>query len=413
MVHGDLIRVALCGSVDDGKSTFTGRLLYDADLLYEDTLKLVDRDDDGNINLANITDGLKKEVTEGITVDVAHRYFQKDNNKYILADCPGHKEYIQNMFTGVSNSDVAILLTDAKNGLTDQTRRHIEILLLSHVDEIIVAVNKMDLVDWSEERFREIRENVLELFAGRHSNICFVPISALKGDNVVDKIVKPLVFVEANDERGFTQTMLGSWYDGPTIMELLRMYKAPERNKHASKIIKIKQTGYPQHHCGPASNPSTQRVVLDSREHLDDEVTLDCIELPISDTFKIYDRCGDLYWASVNAACVSGTIYTHDKSLIRHGMVDADTDLFWFASAIDPDKEYILKTHYSDYSVVFKDTSDDHEFNVTPCKVHCTDGRILEGSLSSIYGLCYGDREQYIIIDPETNSVVGAGVLTF
>ena len=316
MVHGDLIRVALCGSVDDGKSTFTGRLLYDADLLYEDTLKLIDRDDDGNINLANITDGLKKEVTEGITVDVAHRYFQKDSNKYILADCPGHKEYIQNMFTGVSNSDVAILLTDAKNGLTDQTRRHIEILLLSHVDQIIVAVNKMDLVGWSEERFREIRKGVLELFDGRHSNLCFVPISALKGDNVVEGA--------AATNFGHAWTPPVDWYKGQTVMELLREYEPPERNKHASKIIKIKQTGYPQHHCGSLSNPSTQRVVLDSREHLDDEVTLDCIEHPLRNTFKIYDRCGDLYWACSTDGQASGTIYTHDRSLIRHGMVDSE-----------------------------------------------------------------------------------------
>jgi len=186
----EILRINTCGSVDDGKSTLIGRLLYDSKSLMEDQLEALERSADitggGQINLANLTDGLRAEREQGITIDVAYRYFATPRRKFIIADTPGHVQYTRNMVTGASTANLAIVLVDARAGVIEQSRRHTCLASLLRIPHLIVAVNKMDLVDWSEERFLEIRDE-FEAFLPRLDikDVKFIPISALKGDNVV------------------------------------------------------------------------------------------------------------------------------------------------------------------------------------------------------------------------------------
>ncbi|GGP23738.1 sulfate adenylyltransferase subunit CysN [Silvimonas iriomotensis] len=206
----DLLRFITCGNVDDGKSTLIGRLLHDSKLIFEDQLAAIAKDSkkynttDEEIDLALLVDGLQAEREQGITIDVAYRYFSTDKRKFIIADCPGHEQYTRNMATGASTCDLAIILIDARYGVQTQTRRHSYIVSLLGIKHVLVAVNKMDLVDFSEARFNEIRNEYLT-FANQLdiADIRFVPISALRGDNVVS---------------GSERT---PWYEGGTLMNLL------------------------------------------------------------------------------------------------------------------------------------------------------------------------------------------------
>jgi sulfate adenylyltransferase subunit 1 len=201
----DILRFNTCGSVDDGKSTLIGRLLYDSKSLMEDQLEALERSADitggGQINLANLTDGLRAEREQGITIDVAYRYFATPKRKFIIADTPGHVQYTRNMVTGASTANLSIVLVDARAGVIEQSRRHTYIASLLRIPHLVVAVNKMDLVNWSEERFREIRAE-FEAFLPRLDikDVKFIPISALNGDNVV------------------SASPHTPWYQGPTLL---------------------------------------------------------------------------------------------------------------------------------------------------------------------------------------------------
>jgi len=201
----DILRFNTCGSVDDGKSTLIGRLLYDSKSLMEDQIEALERSADitggGQINLANLTDGLRAEREQGITIDVAYRYFATPRRKFIIADTPGHVQYTRNMVTGSSTANLSIVLVDARAGVIEQSRRHTAIASLLRIPHLVVAINKMDLVGWSEERFNEIREE-FESFLPRldMKDVKFIPISALNGDNVV------------------TPSVNTPWYDGPTLL---------------------------------------------------------------------------------------------------------------------------------------------------------------------------------------------------
>jgi sulfate adenylyltransferase subunit 1 len=205
----ELLRFNTCGSVDDGKSTLIGRLLYDSKNLMEDQIEALERSADitggGMINLANLTDGLRAEREQGITIDVAYRYFATPKRKFIVADTPGHVQYTRNMVTGASTANLSIVLVDARAGVIEQTRRHTYIAALLGIPHLIIAVNKMDLVDWSEERYQEIRDEI-EAFLPKldvFRDVKFIPISALEGDNVVDASKKT------------------PWYEGPTLLNHL------------------------------------------------------------------------------------------------------------------------------------------------------------------------------------------------
>ncbi len=214
----DLLRFLTCGSVDDGKSTLIGRLLHDSHLLYEDQLAAVEAESTtigsagGELDLALLMDGLKAEREQGITIDVAYRYFSTSRRKFIIADTPGHEQYTRNMVTGASTCDLAVILVDARYGVQAQTKRHSYLTSLLGIEHTVVAVNKMDLVDHSKERFEEIRDHYLD-FAERLDlghEPWFIPISALKGDWVV--------------EPGTNMT----WFEGPTLMEHLETVPVAE-----------------------------------------------------------------------------------------------------------------------------------------------------------------------------------------
>src|SRR5262252_5451937 len=188
----ELLRFTTAGSVDDGKSTLIGRLLYDSKGVYEDQLASVRKAtrnvSTGGLDLSLLTDGLRAEREQGITIDVAYRYFSTPKRKFIIADTPGHEQYTRNMATGASTANLAIILVDARNGVLPQSRRHAFIASLLGIQHIVVAVNKMDLVGYSEEVFEQIRLEFTD-YASRLQapDLHFIPISALKGDNVVEK----------------------------------------------------------------------------------------------------------------------------------------------------------------------------------------------------------------------------------
>ena len=206
----DLLRFLTCGSVDDGKSTLIGRLLYDSHMIYEDQLEKVTKDSKiygttgDDFDPALLTDGLKAEREQGITIDVAYRYFSTDKRKFIIADCPGHEQYTRNMATGASTCNLAVILIDARHGVITQTRRHSFICSLLGIKHVIVAINKMDLVGWSEDKYESIKLDFNKAVARLDFvDIHFIPISALKGDNVVDR---------SSDM---------PWYEGPTFLNHL------------------------------------------------------------------------------------------------------------------------------------------------------------------------------------------------
>ena len=224
-----LFRFATAGSVDDGKSTLVGRLLHDSKAILADTLDAVARTsadrgfggDKGGIDLALLTDGLRAEREQGITIDVAYRYFATDRRSFILADCPGHVQYTKNTVTGASTADAVVVLIDARKGVLEQTRRHLSVLQLLRVAHVIVAVNKIDLVDFSEQVFRDIEADVQkvgrELGLGRDdsnaggvTDLFVVPVSALDGDNVVDRSDRT------------------PWYTGPALLEVLETLPAAD-----------------------------------------------------------------------------------------------------------------------------------------------------------------------------------------
>jgi bifunctional enzyme CysN/CysC len=188
----DLLRFLTCGSVDDGKSTLIGRLLYDSKSIFEDQLEAATQASlsrgDERMNLALLTDGLRAEREQGITIDVAYRYFATPKRKFIIADCPGHVQYTRNMVTGASTANLALILIDARQGVIEQTRRHAFICSLLRIPHLVVCVNKMDLVGWSKETYDRIRSD-FESFASRFeiTDITFIPMSALLGDNVVSR----------------------------------------------------------------------------------------------------------------------------------------------------------------------------------------------------------------------------------
>ena len=214
----EMLRFATAGSVDDGKSTLIGRLLYDTKTIFQDQLEAVERTSEQMgteyTNLALLTDGLRAEREQGITIDVAYRYFATPKRKFIIADTPGHTQYTRNMVTGASTADLAIVLLDARKGVLEQSRRHAFLASLLRIPHLVLAVNKMDLVDFSEERFLELRDEFRQ-FAMKLdiTDLTFIPVSALHGDNVVDRSPNT------------------PWYDGPSLLHHLEeVHIASDRN---------------------------------------------------------------------------------------------------------------------------------------------------------------------------------------
>jgi sulfate adenylyltransferase subunit 1 len=282
----DLLRLATAGSVDDGKSTLIGRLLYDSKAILADQLAHVEERSVDGLDLALLTDGLRAEREQGITIDVAYRSFATARRRFILADCPGHAQYTRNMVTGASTADLALLLIDAEQGLTEQSRRHAAIAALLEVEHVLVAVNKMDLVDYSEARFDAIVRDVIELGAAiglRETD--FIPISALKGDNVVARS--------------------GSmpWYEGPPLLERLETVPFEPPAVHGARLpiqLVLRGDGGARWAAGRlaagALKAGDEVVVLPSgtrtriAEVRDADGVADVIEAPLSVSVRLEDE---------------------------------------------------------------------------------------------------------------------------
>jgi len=229
----ELLRFTTAGSVDDGKSTLIGRLLYDSKAIFEDQMDILietskQRGEEG-VNLALLTDGLRAEREQGITIDVAYRYFATPKRKFIIADTPGHIQYTRNMVTGASTANLALLLVDARNGVIEQTKRHAFIASLLQIPHIAVCVNKMDLVDYSKDAYEKIKKD-FEDFATKLEikDVRFIPISALNGDNVVDRSTNM------------------DWYDGSTLMHLLENIHIGSDQNHVDCRFPVQYVVRPQ-----------------------------------------------------------------------------------------------------------------------------------------------------------------------
>lgn len=229
----DLLRFSTAGSVDDGKSTLIGRMLYDTKSIFQDTLDSIEKTSnqrgDDYLDLALVTDGLKAEREQGITIDVAYRYFATPKRKFILADTPGHIQYTRNMVTGASTVNLAIILIDARNGVIEQTRRHTFIANLLQIKHLVVCVNKMDLVDYSQEAYQEVVEQYKEFTSKLQiPDIQYIPISALKGDNVVNK----------------SENM--DWYEGSTLLYTLEHVQIADDFNHVDSRFPVQYVIRPQ-----------------------------------------------------------------------------------------------------------------------------------------------------------------------
>ncbi len=263
------LKFITAGNVDDGKSTLIGRLLYDSNSIHTDQLGVLEKQSkniskNSNIDLALVTDGLRAEREQGITIDVAYKYFATEKRKFIIADAPGHEQYTRNMVTGVSNSDLIIILIDARNGVTTQTKRHASIGSLMGLKKAIVAINKMDIVDYSEEVFNQIKNDFEALLPELNYNeVHFVPISALAGDNIVSKSENT------------------SWYKGQNILELLETIEI-ETQENLPARFQVQYVIRPQEESlhdyrGYAG------LVLSGKYKVGDEITI----LPANITTKI------------------------------------------------------------------------------------------------------------------------------
>lgn len=303
----DMLRFLTCGSVDDGKSTLIGRMLYDSKMIFDDQLAAAESESKKygttgeKIDMALLVDGLQSEREQGITIDVAYRFFATENRKFIIADTPGHEQYTRNMVTGASTADVAIILIDARKGILTQTRRHSFIVSLLGIEHVIVAINKMDLVDFSEDRFNEIKAAYSALATELGiKNTYYIPLSALNGDNVVD----------ASEHT--------PWYHGKPLLGLLDTMDISKEQKAESFRFPVQYVNRPnldfRGFCGTIAAGSVK---------VGDEITV----LPSGKTTKVKSiiNAGDITEAnrSVTAAeayaPMAVTITTEDEVDISRG----------------------------------------------------------------------------------------------
>ena len=407
-----LLRFLTCGSVDDGKSTLIGRLLYDSKMIYEDQLAAIHRDSSvhgttgDDFDPALLTDGLKAEREQGITIDVAYRYFSTANRKFIIADTPGHVQYTRNMATGASNCDLAIILVDARNGVVTQTRRHSFIVSLLGIRHVVVAVNKMDLVDYSESVFEQIRDDYLA-FAARleMDDIQFIPLSALRGDNVVEHSARM------------------PWYQGSPLMYLLDTITIESDRNLIDFRMPVQYVNRPdldfRGYAGTIASgvirPGDEIMALPSRNtsRIRSIVTYEgeLVEAfpPLAVTLTLEDEID----------IARGDVLVHPGNLPRVGR-RFDAMVVWMAAApMRPGRRYLLK--HGAKSVAASITSIRYEMDVNSMHRQQTDGLELNGigrcTLSLAEPIAFdGYRRNrhtgaFVLIDRLTNDTLGAGMI--
>lgn len=408
----DLLRFLTCGSVDDGKSTLIGRLLHDSKMIYEDQLATLAADSTtmgsagDQVDLALLMDGLKAEREQGITIDVAYRYFSTARRKFIIADTPGHEQYTRNMVTGASTCQLAIILIDATRGVLPQTKRHSYIVSLLGIRNVVVAINKMDLVDWSESRFNEIRSEYEQFAAGLDiGDPYFLPLSALLGDNVV--------------ERG---TDL-DWFEGPALMEHLETVDVAsgidfERFRMPVQLVVRPNLGFRGFAGTIASGilrPGDQIVSLPSG---------------VGSTIeKIVSFDGELDVAGPGRAVTVTLTDEIDVSrgdlLVKAGQLpltahDVDAMIVWMAdAALKPGQQYLLQStngtsnatisvirHRVDINSLDHEQASDLELNdIALCSVRSDRELLFDPYSESRH------TGSFILVDRLTNATVGAGMI--
>jgi sulfate adenylyltransferase large subunit len=411
----DLLRFSTAGSVDDGKSTLIGRLLYDTQSVYEDQVRSIEGKGTtapGQIDFALLTDGLRAEREQGITIDVAYRYFSTARRKFIIADTPGHEQYTRNMATGASTADAAIVLIDASKGVLIQSRRHAYIASLLRVRHVLVAVNKMDLIGYDEPVFRAIETDfraVLEQIAadtGTPVEAHFVPVSALKGDNVVHA------------------TGAMPWYEGPSLLELLEALPSAQDTRKTPFRFPVQRVLRPDHtfrgFAGQiasgtvrrgdeiAAFPSGRTAKIERIVTFDGD--LEEAVAPLSVTL-VLDRELDISRGDLIAGIAATPVVT---SSVKASLVWMDQ------RPLDLNRRYLLK-HTSHTAPVFV-SSIDHRVDLSAFKhepaltLRMNDiGAVSLHLLRPIAVDLYGDNRgtgALILIDPETNATVAAGMVT-
>ncbi|CAH7064276.1 sulfate adenylyltransferase subunit 1 [Vibrio chagasii] len=410
----DLLRFLTCGNVDDGKSTLIGRLLYDSKLIYEDQMAAIEKDSqkfnttDEAFDLALLVDGLQSEREQGITIDVAYRYFSTDKRKFIIADTPGHEQYTRNMVTGASTCELAIVMVDARYGIQTQTRRHSYICSLLGIKHIIVAINKMDLMDYSQEVYQKIKADYREMAKNFNiDDIRFVPISALKGDNVV------------------TPSEEMDWYPGATLMKLLETVKIDQDKDLEHMRFPVQYVNRPNLNfrgfCGTLASGLIQ---------VGDEVTA----LPSGKQSRIksiYTFDGELETARPGQAI---TITLEDEidvsrgdMLVHNGHEPNVTNkvqahVVWMdENPMRTHKEYTFK--FATKSCAGKVTAIPHKIDVNTLEQHAENSESLELNEIALSEVSLTDKiavdtykalpqtGAFIVIDRHTNVTVGAGMV--
>ena len=416
-IDNGLLRFLTCGSVDDGKSTLIGRLLYDSKAILADTLSAIERSSSRRgmetADLSLLTDGLQAEREQGITIDVAYRYFSSGRRKYIIADAPGHEQYTRNMVTAASTANLAVILIDARKGVQTQTRRHAYIAHLLAIPHVIVAVNKMDLVDYAPSRFAAIQADYLAFAAGLGMGSgeppAFIPLSALHGDMVV--------------ERGGKL----DWYDGPTLFAALEA--APAAHSEVDERLRFPV----QHVCRPQSRefPDFRGYmgrIESGQVAIGDAVTV----LPGGQQTRVRDILVALRSQPRAIAEQSVTLLLEDEidvsrgdMIVRSGelprpLKEFDATLCWLSETpLDPRRRYLLRhtTRETTAQVIaIADRVDLATLARQPAdQLACND--IARVRLRTVQTLCvdaYADNRStgaLILIDEASNNTVAAGMI--
>ena len=412
----DLLRFTTAGSVDDGKSTLIGRLLYDSKSIFEDQLEAIEESSkkkgDENVNLALLTDGLKAEREQGITIDVAYRYFATPKRKFIIADTPGHVQYTRNMVTGASTANLAIILVDARKGIIEQTKRHSFIADLLRIQHVVLAVNKMDLVDYSEERFNEIVKEY-ESFASRLGNIVDIepiPISALNGDNVVDKSTNM------------------DWYQGSTFLyHLENVYIGGEEN-HVDARFPVQWVIRPQSEkwhdfrgfagrvAGGVFRPGDEVSVLPSGFKTTIK-SIYCDDKELAEAFAPQSICMTLN-DEIDISRGDMIVKPNNQAKVEQ---DIEAMLCWFSNTPMQNRgKYLIKHTSHETQAVIRELRYQVDVN-TLHKVEDSEslelneiGRVTIRTAAPLLHDNYRRNRStgsFILVDPGTNETVGAGMI--
>lgn len=412
----DLLRFTTAGSVDDGKSTLIGRLLYDSKSIFEDQMEAIEESSrkkgDENVNLALLTDGLKAEREQGITIDVAYRYFATPKRKFIIADTPGHIQYTRNMVTGASTANLAIILIDARKGVIEQTKRHSFIANLLRIQHVVVAVNKMDLVDYSQEVYDQIVSDY-KAFASRLDNIVDItpiPISALNGDNIVKKSTNM------------------DWFEGSNLLyHLENVYVGGDEN-HVQARFPVQWVIRPQSDqfhdfrgfagrvAGGIFKPGDAVSVMPSgfsttiKGIHQDETTLDEAFAPQSVTITLDDEID----------ISRGDMLVKENNPPKQGQ-DIEAMICWFSNTnLNPRGKFLIRHTTKETKAIVSEVRYKVDIE-TLRKVEETSsfslneiGRVKLRTASPLFYDCYNKNRNtgsFILIDPGTNETVAAGMI--